>query len=229
MSAGQLSCPIVFRGPNGPPRAVGAQHSQDFSSWYSNVPGLKVVAPYSSEDAKGLLKAAIRDSNPVVFLENEIMYNATFPMSDAARSPDFVLPIGKAHIERQGRDVTLVCFSRMVGVCLEAAAVLEKEDSISCEVLNLRTLRPLDLDTLVKSVRKTSRVVSVEEGWPQCGMGSEIAALLMEHTFDDLDAPMERVTGADVPMPYAQKLEDAAMVEAQNVINAVRRVCFRKK
>lgn len=229
MSAGQFKCPIVFRGPNGPPTGVGAQHSQCFASWYSNVPGLKVVAPYNCDDAKGLLKASIRDPNPVIFLENEILYNSVFPLSEEAQSKDFVLPLGKAKIERKGKDATIVTFSRMVGVSLQAAEIVAKEHGIDVEVINLRTLKPIDFNTIVQSVRKTNRVITVEEGWPQCGVGSEIVSIVVEHAFDHLDAPVERVTGADVPMPYAKNLEDAAMVQVQNVVDAIKRACFRNK
>lgn len=223
MSGGQLTCPIVFRGPSGPPRGVGAQHSQCFAAWYSSCPGLKVVAPYSANDAKGLLKASIRDPDPVVFLENEILYNSTFELSDEAQSPDYLLDLGKAHIEREGTDITLISFSRGVELCLDAAKKLEA-DGYSAEVLNLRTIRPLDVEAIVKSVKKTHRLVTVEEGWRQCGVGSEIAAILFEYAFDELDAPIERVTSADVPMPYAKELEDAAMADADNVYNAATRV-----
>lgn len=227
MSGGMLDCPIIFRGPNGPPRAVGAQHSQCFGAWYSSVPGLKVIAPWNCEDAKGLLKAAIRDGNPVVCLENEILYNATYPLSPEAQRNDFVIPLGKAKVEREGQHVTLVAFSRMVQTSLDAAAILEKE-GISAEVINLRTLRPLDYRTIVQSLKKTNRLVSVEEGWPQCGVGSEIIALMNEHAFDFLDAPIERVTGADVPMPYAKNLEDNAMVQVEHVVSAAKRTLARK-
>ena len=203
MSNGDISCPIVFRGPNGPAAGVAAQHSQCFAAWYASVPGLKVLAPYSAEDARGLLKAAIRDPDPVVFLENEIMYGRSFPVSEECLDKDFVLPIGKAKVEREGKDVTIVSFSKMVGASLEAAEALEKE-GISCEVINLRTIRPIDRDTIAKSVQKTNRLVSVEEGWPQSGVGAEIAAIAMEDCFDYLDAPMERVSGADIPTPYAE-------------------------
>ena len=203
MSNGDISCPIVFRGPNGPAAGVAAQHSQCFAAWYGSVPGLKVLAPYSAEDARGLLKAAIRDPDPVVFLENEILYGKSFPVDAECLDKDFVLPIGKAKIEREGKDVTIVTFSKMVGYSLEAADALAQE-GISCEVINLRTIRPLDRDTIVNSVKKTSRLVSVEEGWPQSGVGAEIAAIAMEDCFDYLDAPMERVTGADIPTPYAE-------------------------
>jgi pyruvate dehydrogenase E1 component beta subunit len=179
MSAGDLTCPIVFRGLNGAAAGVAAQHSQDFSAWYSSTPGLKVLAPWSAEDTRGLLKAAVRDNNPVVFLENEIMYGKSFSKTDEIMNKDFVLPIGKAKIEREGTDVSIITFSRMVGQSLEVAKTLEKE-GISCEVINLRTLRPLDRDTIIKSVMKTHRVVTVEEGWPQCGIGSEICGIIME-------------------------------------------------
>jgi pyruvate dehydrogenase E1 component beta subunit len=228
MSAGQLDCPIVFRGPNGPPRAVGAQHSQCFAAWYGSVPGLKVVAPWNCEDAKGLLKAAIRDNNPVVCLENEILYNTPFPLPTHAKDPEFVIPIGKAKIEREGKHVTLIAFSRMVGVSLEAADILAKE-GIEAEVINLRSIRPLDVECIIKSIKKTGRAVSVEEGWPSFGVGAELSALSQEYAFDYLDAPFQRVTGADVPMPYAKNLEDAAMVHPVNVVNAARRACYRKK
>lgn len=207
---------------------MAAQHSQCFGAWYSSCPGLKVLAPWSSEDAKGLLKSAIRDPNPVVFLENELLYGVPFPLSDEAQSPDFLIPIGKAKIERPGTDVTIVAFAKPVGESLEVAKKLEKE-GISCEVINLRTLRPLDRDTVIASIKKTHRVVSVEEGWPQCGIGSEIAAIIMEsEAFDYLDAPLERVTGADVPMPYAINLERAALPQQSDIEAAVRRTLARK-
>jgi len=228
MSGGTVTCPIVFRGPNGPPTSVGAQHSQCFAAWYSNVPGLKVIAPYSAEDHRGLFKAAARDGNPIVFLESELLYNYKFPLSPEAQSPDFVIPIGKAKVEREGKDVTLISFSRMVGTCLEAAEKLAAE-GISAEVINLRTIRPLDKETIIKSVKKTNRVVTVEEGWVQSGVGAEISAVITEHAFDYLDAPVERIAGADVPMPYAKSLEDIAMVQVENVINAAKRVTYRNK
>eukprot|EP01097_Dermamoeba_algensis_P000182 TRINITY_DN1065_c0_g1_i1.p2 TRINITY_DN1065_c0_g1~~TRINITY_DN1065_c0_g1_i1.p2 ORF type:complete len:261 (-),score=64.00 TRINITY_DN1065_c0_g1_i1:1075-1857(-) len=228
MSGGDFDCPIVFRGPNGPPTGVAAQHSQCFAAWYGSVPGLKVVAPWNSTDAKGLLKAAIRDPNPVVVLENELAYNMSFEMGPETASPDFVIPIGKAHIEREGKDVTIITFSRLVGVALDAAQALEKE-GISAEVINLRTIRPLDVETIVKSVKKTGRAVTAEEGWRRFGVGAEISAVLFEHAFDFLDAPVERVTGADVPMPYAKVLEDLCMVQTNNIVNAAKRVVFRKK
>ncbi|MBL8658506.1 MAG: pyruvate dehydrogenase complex E1 component subunit beta [Rhodospirillales bacterium] len=223
MAGGQLGSPIVFRGPNGAAARVGAQHSQCYASWYAHCPGLKVVAPYSGADAKGLLRAAIRDPNPVVVLENEILYGQTF---EVPTDPDFVIPIGRAKIERPGKDVTIVAFSRMVGVALEAAAALA-EAGIDAEVVNLRSLRPIDTATIATSVRKTNRLVSVEEGWPAAGIGAEIAALMMEHAFDYLDAPVVRVTGADVPMPYAANLERLTLPQTQAVIEAARSVCYR--
>jgi len=228
MSAGQLLAPIVFRGPNGPPTSVGAQHSQCFAAWYSSVPGLKVVAGANCDDSKGLMKAAIRDPNPVVVLESELLYNESFPLSTEAQNPDFIIPIGKAHVERQGKDVTIVTFSRMVGLSLKAAEELKKE-GLEVEVINLRTIRPLDTETILQSIRKTHRLVTVEEGWPQCGIGSEIIAMANELAFDDLDAPPERITGADVPMPYAYPLEQKAMVQVENIVNAVKRVTYRNK
>lgn len=224
MSGGQLHCPIVFRGPNGPPTSVGAQHSQCFAAWYSQVPGLKVVAPWSSEDAKGLIKAAIRDPNPVVVLESELMYGQSFPLDAVAHGPDFVIPLGVAKVEREGSDVTIVSFSRAVGLCLEAAEKLA-EKGIRAEVLNLRSIRPLDREAIVRSVMKTNRVVSVEEGWYQCGVGSEVIATVCEHAFDYLDSPPERVTGADVPMPYSMPLENECMVTPAVIVEAVLRVC----
>ncbi len=222
MAGGQLGCPIVFRGPNGAASRVAAQHSQCFASWYAHCPGLKVIAPWSSADAKGLLKAAIRDPNPVVFLENEIMYGQSFEVPD---SDDFVLPIGKAKIEREGTDVTITAFSRMVGVALQAAEKLA-EQGISAEVINLRTLRPLDTETIVNSVKKTNRLVSVEEGWHYAGMGSEMAAIMMEQCFDHLDAPVIRVYGADVPMPYAANLEKLALPQVEHIIEAAQKVSY---
>jgi pyruvate dehydrogenase E1 component beta subunit len=227
MSAGDIACPIVFRGPNGNAAGTAAQHSQCFASWYSNCPGLKVVAPYSSEDAKGLMKAAIRDPNPVVVLEHELMYGVSFPMSDEAQSKDFVIPIGKAKIEREGSDVTIVTFSKMTGLALEAAEAMAAK-GVSVEVINLLSIRPLDRDTIINSAKKTGRVISLETGWPQCGVGSEIAALLMESdAFNYLDAPMERITGADVPMPYAKELEDAALPQLDDVCNTIDRIMLR--
>lgn len=226
MSGGQLNCPIVFRGPNGPPTSVGAQHSQCFAAWYSNIPGLKVVAPWNAEDAKGLLKAAIRDPNPVVVLENEIMYNSKFQLSAEAQSSEFVIPIGKAKVEREGTDVTIVTFARLVGQALDAAEALAKE-GISAEVINLRTIRPLDMETIVKSLKKTHRVVTAEEGFVQSGVGAEIAARILEDAFDQLDAPIERIAVADVPMPYGKSIEDLAIPQAINIANAAKRVCYR--
>lgn len=228
MSAGDIACPIVFRGPNGNAAGTAAQHSQCFAAWYSSVPGLKVVSPYSSEDAKGLIKAAIRDNNPVVVLEHELLYGTSFPMSDEAQSKDFVIPIGKAKIEREGTDVTIVAFSKMVGLALEAAEILAASGT-SAEVINLRSIRPLDRDAIINSVKKTGRIVSIETGWPQCGIGSEIAALVMESdAFNWLDAPMERITGADVPMAYAKVLEDASLPQVEDVIATVNRLTERK-
>lgn len=228
MSGGTVNCPVVFRGPNGPPTSVGAQHSQCFAAWYSSVPGLKVITPWSANDHKGLLKAAVRDGNPIVFLESELLYNQKFKLSAEAQSPDFVLPIGKASVERQGTDVTLIAFSRIVTQTMEAAEKLAAE-GINAEVINLRTIRPMDKETIINSVKKTNRVVTVEEGWPQSGVGAEITAIINEYAFDHLDAPVERITGADVPMPYAKVLEDAAMVQVHNIVAAAKRVCFRNK
>jgi pyruvate dehydrogenase E1 component beta subunit len=223
MAGGKMGSPIVFRGPNGPAARVAAQHSQCYASWYAHCPGLKVVAPYSGADAKGLLKSAIRDPNPVIFLENEILYGQSF---DVPTDAEFLIPIGRAKIERPGNDVTIVSFSRMVGVALEAANSLEK-DGIDAEVINLRSLRPLDVDTIVQSVKKTNRLVSVEEGWPVAGIGSEMASIMMEHAFDYLDAPVTRVTGVDVPMPYAANLERLALPDPDRVIAAAKAVCYR--
>lgn len=210
MSGGIQPCNITFRGPNGFASGVAAQHSQDYSAWYGSVPGLKVVSPWSAEDAKGLLKAAIRDPNPVVFLENELMYGQTFPMSAEAQKDDFVIPFGKAKIERQGKDLTIVTLSRCVGQCLIAAENLKKNYGVEVEVINLRSIKPIDVEAIVKSVKKTRRLLSVESGFPAFGVGAEILALTMEYAFDYLDAPAGRVTGADVPTPYAQKLEEMA-------------------
>ena len=223
MSGGQMTCPIVFRGPNGAASRVAAQHSQCYASWYAHVPGLRVVAPWSAADAKGLLRAAIRDPNPVIFLENEILYGQSFDVPD---DPDFVLPIGKAKIERAGKDVTIVAFSIMVGKALQAAEELAKQD-IDAEVINLRSLRPFDTETIVNSVKKTNRLVSVEEGWPFAGIGSELSALMMEHAFDWLDAPVKRVAGLDVPLPYAANLEKMALPQADHIVEAARAVCNR--
>ncbi len=223
MSGGQMGCPIVFRGPNGAAARVAAQHSQEYSSWYAHCPGLKVVAPWSAADAKGLLKAAIRDPNPVVFLENEVLYGQSFevPLVD-----DLVLPIGRAKTVRPGRDLTITAFSIMVGRALEAAEKLAAL-GIEAEVIDLRTLRPLDVETVVASVTRTNRLLSVEEGWPVCGIGAELAALMMEHAFDWLDAPVVRVTGKDVPMPYAANLERMAVPQVEDVVAAARALCGR--
>jgi pyruvate dehydrogenase E1 component beta subunit len=223
MAGGQMGAPIVFRGPNGAAARVAAQHSQCFASWYAHCPGLKVVAPWSGEDAKGLLKSAIRDPNPVIVLENEIMYGQAF---EVPTDPEFLIPIGLAKLERPGRDVTITAFSRMVGVALEAATLLA-EQGIEAEVINLRSLRPLDTDAIVRSVMKTNRLVTVEEGWPTAGIGAEIAARVMEHAFDYLDAPVTRVCGADVPMPYAANLERLALPQADGIAAAARAVCYR--
>ena len=223
MSGGQVACPIVFRGPNGPAARVAAQHSQDYTSWFAHVPGLKVVAPWSAADAKGLLKAAIRDPNPVIFLENEILYGQSFEVPQAA---DWVVPIGKARVVRPGRDVTITAVSIMVGKALEAARLLAA-DGIEAEVIDLRTLRPLDTATIVESVKKTNRLVTAEEGWPFAGIGAELAALMMEQAFDWLDAPVARVAGVDVPMPYAANLEKLALPQVESIVEAARRVCYR--
>lgn len=222
MAGGQLGCPIVFRGPNGAASRVAAQHSQDYSAWYAQIPGLKVIAPYSADDAKGLLKAAIRDPNPIVFLENEIMYGKSFDVPEC----DYVVPIGKARIRKIGTDVTLVAHSISVGYALEAAQRLEA-DGISAEVIDLRTLRPMDTETIIKSVMKTNRCVTIEEGWPVCSIGSHISAVLMENAFDYLDAPVMRITGKDVPMPYAANLEKLALPSAEDVYRVAKQICYR--
>jgi len=223
MSGGQMGVSAVFRGPNGPAARVAAQHSQDYSSWYSHIPGLKVIAPYSAADAKGLLKAAIRDPNPVIFLENEILYGHSFPVP---KLDDYVVPIGKAKIARAGNDVTLVAWSMGMSYALKAADELAKEN-ISAEVIDLRTLRPMDTATIVESVKKTGRVVTVEEGWRQSGIGAEIAASVSEQAFDWLDAPITRVAGKDVPMPYAANLEKLALPSVAEVVEAAKAVCYR--
>ena len=283
MSAGDINVPIVFRGPNGAAAAVAAQHSQDFSAWYMSVPGLKVVSPYSAEDARGLIKSAIRDNNPVCVLENEartsgragscgrlagarppacacaraprarakaraaltrthartrsricalplqMMYGTVMPLSAEAQRADFLIPLGKLKVERAGTDVTIVTFSRMVSYALQAAEKLEKEHGVKAEVINLRTLRPLDRDGIVASVKKTHRCVTVEEGWPTCGVGAEVGAILYEECFDELDAPLERVCGADVPMPYAFNLEQAALPQVHDIAAACLRTLHRNK
>jgi pyruvate dehydrogenase E1 component beta subunit len=223
MSGGQMHVSAVFRGPNGPATRVAAQHSQDYTSWYSHVPGLKVIAPYSAADAKGLLKSAIRDPNPVIFLENEILYGQSFPVP---RLDDYLVPIGKAKIARAGTDVTIVAWSMGMSYALKAADELAKEN-INAEVIDLRTLKPMDTDMIVESVKKTGRVVTVEEGWRQSGVGSEIAASVTEHAFDWLDAPVTRVTGKDVPMPYAANLEKIALPSVADVVAAAKAVCYR--
>ena len=222
MSGGQMGCPIVFRGPNGAAARVAAQHSQCYASWYAHVPGMIVISPFSAADAKGLLKAAIRNPNPVVFLENEILYGQR---GAVPTDPDYTLPIGRAKVLRPGRDVTIVAFSRMCAVTLEAADMLASQ-GIEAEVIDLRTLRPLDRETVAASIRKTNRILSVEEGWPVAGIGSEIAAIAMEDAFDWLDAPVMRVTGEDVPMPYAANLEALALPDAARIAAAARAVCY---
>jgi pyruvate dehydrogenase E1 component beta subunit len=223
MSGGQMGCPIVFRGPNGAAARVGAQHSHDYAAWYSNVPGLKVVMPYSASDAKGLLKSAIRDPNPVIFLENEIMYGKSF---DVPKGDDFLVPIGKAKVVRPGTDVTIVSFGIGMNYALGAAEALAKE-GIEAEVIDLRTIRPMDIETVVASVQKTNRCVAVEEGFPQSGVTAEIGMRIMEAAFDYLDAPVARVTGKDVPMPYAANLEKLALPNIGEVVAAAKAVCYR--
>ena len=223
MSGGQMGCAIVFRGPNGAASRVAAQHSQDYSSWYSQVPGLKVIAPFSAADYKGLLKAAIRDPNPVIFLENEMLYGHSGPVP---KLDDYVIPIGKARIVRSGGHVTIVSWSNGMSYALKAADELAKE-GIEAEVIDLRTLRPLDTDTIIASVKKTGRAVTVEEGWQQNGVGAEVAARIMEHAFDYLDAPVARVSGKDVPMPYAANLEKLALPSVAEVVAAAKAVCYR--
>jgi pyruvate dehydrogenase E1 component beta subunit len=223
MSGGQMSCPIVFRGPNGIASRVAAQHSQCYASWYAHVPGLKVVAPYTGADHKGLLKSAIRDPNPVIFLEHELVYGESFAVPEDL---EYLVPIGKARIARQGDQVTITAFSRMVKLALQAAEELEKA-GISAEVIDLRSLRPFDVATIAASVRKTNRIVAVEEGWPFAGIGAEIAAIAMEECFDWLDAPLKRVTGKDVPLPYAANLERLAVPQVDDIVAAARDVVYR--
>lgn len=223
MSGGQMRCPIVFRGPNGAASRVGAQHSQNYGPWYASVPGLIVIAPYDAADAKGLLKAAIRSEDPVVFLENELVYGRSFEIPDL---DDHVLPIGKARVVREGTDVTIVSYSIGVGLALEAAETLAGE-GINAEVIDLRTLRPLDRGTVLASLAKTNRLVVAEEGWPTCSIASEIIAICMEDGFDDLDAPVLRVCDEDVPLPYAANLEKLALIDAPRIVEAVRKVCYR--
>jgi pyruvate dehydrogenase E1 component beta subunit len=223
MSGGQMRSPIVFRGPNGAASRVAAQHSQCYASWYAHLPGLKVVSPWSAADAKGLLKSAIRDPNPVIFLENEMLYGQSF---EVPQDKDWIVPIGKAKVVKTGSQVTITAFSRMVGVALEAAELLNKE-GIDAEVIDLRTIRPLDTETIVNSVKKTNRLVTVEEGWPFAGIGAELAAVIMEHAFDYLDAPVARVAGVDVPMPYAANLEKLALPQASHIVEAAKQVTYR--
>jgi len=223
MSGGQMGCQIVFRGPNGAAARVAAQHSQDYSAWYSHIPGLKVIAPSTAADAKGLLKAAIRDPNPVIFLENEILYGHSSPVP---KLNDFVLPIGKAKIARPGNDVTIVSWSMGITYALKAAEELASA-GIDAEVIDLRTLKPMDNETIIASVQKTGRAVTVEEGWQQSGVGAEIAARIMEHAFDYLDAPVARVSGKDVPMPYAANLEKLALPSVTEIVEAAKAVCYR--
>ncbi|HUO20909.1 MAG TPA: pyruvate dehydrogenase complex E1 component subunit beta [Caulobacteraceae bacterium] len=223
MSGGQIRCSIVFRGPNGAAARVAAQHSQDYSAWYANVPGLKVIAPYDSADAKGLLKAAIRDPNPIIFLEHEMLYGLEF---DVPEVDDWIVPIGKAKVRREGKDVTITAHSRMVGLALKAAEELAGE-GIQAEVIDLRTLRPLDHATIVESVKKTNRLVTVEEGWGPMGVGAEVAARVVEHAFDYLDAPPLRVCQEDVPMPYAANLEVLSLPSVEKIVKAAKAVCYR--
>ena len=223
MSGGQMGCPIVFRGPNGAAARVAAQHSQDFAAWYSQIPGLKVIAPYTAADYKGLMKSAIRDPNPIIFLENEILYGQTF---DVPKLDDYTVPIGKARIHRTGKDVTIVSWSIGMTYAVKAAEELAKE-GIEAEIIDLRTIRPMDTDTIIASVQKTGRCITVEEGYPQSGVGAEIAARVMERAFDWLDAPVLRVTGKDVPMPYAANLEKLALPNVGEVIQAAKAVLYR--
>ncbi|KAG7821064.1 hypothetical protein KL942_000352 [Ogataea angusta] len=225
MSGGKQPCNITFRGPNGAAAGVAAQHSQDYSAWYGSIPGLKVISPYSSEDCKGLLKAAIRDPNPVVFLENELLYGESFPISEEAASPDFVLPIGKAKIELEGSDVTIISHSRNLTFCLEAAKVVKEKYGVSAEVLNLRSIKPLDVPAIIESIKKTNHAITVEAGFPAFGVGSEICAQVMESEgFDYLDAPIERITGCEVPTPYAKELEDFAFPDTPTVVRGIEKV-----
>jgi len=223
MSGGQMGCSIVFRGPNGAAARVAAQHSQDYAAWYSQIPGLKVIAPFSAADYKGLLKAAIRDPNPVIFLENEVLYGHS---GEVPKLPDYVIPIGKARVVRKGQHVTIISWSNGMTYSLKAADELAKE-GIEAEVIDLRTLRPMDTETIVASVKKTGRAVCVEEGWQQSGVGAEVAARIMEHAFDYLDAPVARVSGKDVPMPYAANLEKLALPSVAEIVEAAKAVCYR--
>ena len=221
MSGGLIPVPIVFRGPNGAASRVGAQHSQCFASWYSHIPGLKVISPWSASDAKGLLKAAIRDPNPVIFLENELLYGESFEVPEGENE---IVPIGKGKIVKSGSDVTITAFSIMVGKALDAAEIVSK-DGINVEVIDLRSIRPLDIETIISSVKKTNRLISIEEGWPTSGIGAEIAALTIKHAFDYLDAPIERITGLDIPLPYAENLERAALPQVSNITDSIRNIC----
>lgn len=224
MSAGMIAVPIVFRGPNGAAAGVAAQHSQCYGAWYAHCPGLKVVSPYSAEDCHGLLKSAIRDPDPVVFLENELLYGQQFEVNESVMSSDHLIPIGKAKIELAGNHCTLVSHSKGVQICLDAAQQLSQQYNVSVEVINLRSLRPLDMETIKQSVKKTNRLVTVEQGWPTCGIGAEISASIVESdAFDYLDSPILRVTGADVPMPYARSLEQAALPQPSDVVSTVRK------
>lgn len=225
MTGGKMPVNITFRGPNGAAAGVAAQHSQDFAPWYAAIPGLKVISPFSAADSKGLLKAAIRDPNPVVFLENELLYGETFPVNDEILSPDYVLPIGKAHIEREGKDVSIFSHSRNLTFCLEAAEIVKQKHGVDVEVVNLRSLKPLDLDTIFASIKKTNHAITVEAGFPTCGIGSEICAQVMEsEAFDYLDAPIERITGCEVPTPYAKELEDFAFPDTPTVVRGIEKV-----
>ncbi|TXT13000.1 hypothetical protein VHUM_01401 [Vanrija humicola] len=229
MSGGNVPCPVTFRGPNGAAAGVGAQHSQCFAAWYGSIPGLKVVSPWSAADCKGLLKSAIRDPNPVCVLENELLYGVSFPMTKEELSDEYLIPFGKAKIEKEGSDITIVAHSKMVTHSLEAAELLEKEDGIKVEVVNLRSIRPLDIDTIVDSVKKTNHLITVEGGFPAFGVGSEIIAQVCESAaFDFLDAPPERVTGADVPTPYAETLEGLAFPDTDLIVKTVRRHLYRQ-
>jgi len=229
MSGGNVPCPVVFRGPNGAAAGVAAQHSQDYCAWYGSVPGLKVISPWSASDCKGLLKSAIRDPNVVCFLENELMYGVSFPMTKEEMGDDFLIPIGKAKVEKEGSDITVVAHSKMVTHSLEAAEILEKEDGIKVEVVNLRSIRPLDIETIQTSVKKTNHLVTVEGGFPAFGVGSEIIAQICEsNAFDFLDAPPERITGADVPTPYAESLEGMAFPDTPLIVKVLRRHLYRQ-
>lgn len=224
MSGGQIRCPIVFRGPNGAAARVAAQHSQCYAAWYSHVPGLKVIAPYSASDAKGLLRAAIQDPNPVIFLENEILYGRDFEMEEYH---DSIIEIGKAAVKREGKDVTITAYSISVGRAMEAAEILAQK-GIDCEVIDLRTIKPLDIESIVNSVKKTNRLVTVQEGWDFAGVGVSIASLVSDHAFDYLDAPVKRVSGKDLPLPYASNLEKLALPQVQDIISAVEEICYKR-